>query len=107
MTDPPQSQGDEEQLEAARQVNAMQAQLRKDVDSWSKARSEAATEHSAEPSAPSTRKPSSLYAVGARKSRSAPRVAKESALPKKPFSMFYDGITSAEYIQYMLDRGSR
>jgi hypothetical protein len=28
-------------------------------------------------------------------------------LPKKPFSMSYDGVSSAEYIQYMIDRGTR
>jgi hypothetical protein len=29
------------------------------------------------------------------------------AISKKPFSMSYGGVTAAEYIQYMIDRGLR
>jgi hypothetical protein len=31
----------------------------------------------------------------------------EVATGKKPFSMSYGGVTAAEYIQYMIDRGLR
>lgn len=29
------------------------------------------------------------------------------AIVKKPFSMSYDGTTTAEHVQYMIDRGAR
>jgi hypothetical protein len=45
--------------------------------------------------------------AGARKSRTPGPAATDGASPKKPFSMSYDGVSSAEYIKYMIDRGSR
>jgi hypothetical protein len=42
-----------------------------------------------------------------KKPRTPKPAAADSALPKKPFSMSYDGVSSAEYIQYMIDRGTR
>lgn len=108
MTNPPEGQDDEEQREANRQSDAMKAQLRKDVDSWSRARSEPSAERHAEESASAPRAPSLPIPVdGAKKTRTPRPAAKDSLSPKKPFSMSYDGVSSAEYIQYMIDRGSR
>jgi hypothetical protein len=42
-----------------------------------------------------------------KKPRTPKPAAADSALAKKPFSMSYDGVSSAEYIQYMIDRGTR
>ena len=77
MTNPPERQDDEEQRGANRQADAMRERLRNDV------------------------------AAEAKKPRTSRPAAKDSTLPKKPFSMSYDGVSSAEYIQYMIDRGSR
>jgi hypothetical protein len=61
-------EGDE--TEAARKSEAMKAQLRKDVDSWTKARNEASPKRIAEPSTPVARpvsfKPVSSRAVSGR-----------------------------------------
>lgn len=80
MPNPPERQGDEEQREAK----------------------------SIKPLSASAARPSSLpAAAGAKKSRTPKPAATDSTLPKKPFSMSYDGVSSAEYIQYMIDRGTR
>lgn len=108
MTHPPQRQDDEEQQEADRQAASMKAQLRKDVDSWSRSRSETSMVRSAEPSSPIAAKPEPSSAMHRTKKSKPPRaIATPSIGPKKPFSMSYDGVTSDEYIQYMIDRGSR
>lgn len=107
MTNPPRSNDDEAQQETDRQADLMKAQLRKDVDAWSKARNERTTEQGAEAAASVVRKPSPPPKAAAASKPAAKPVAKTSTGPKKPFSMSYDGVTSAEYIQYMIDRGSR
>lgn len=64
-------------------------------------------ERSAGSSASAVRPPAPSAAAGEKKSRTPRPTAKDRALPKKPFSMSYDGVSPAEYIQYMIDRGSR
>ena len=108
MTSPPEGHDDEGQQEADRQADAMKAQLRKDVDSWSKARSEPSTALIAEADTAVARKPpTSPPASKAKKAATPKPVPTEVVAAKKPFSMSYGGVTAAEYIQYMLDRGLR
>jgi len=107
MSSTPQTQDDAER-EADRQADAMKAQLRKDVDSWSKARSESSPGRIAEASPPVAGKPASQPAAKAKKaSPRAPAAKQQVDTPSKPFSMSYDGGTTAEYIQYMINRGAR
>jgi hypothetical protein len=109
MTSPAQGDGDEGQREADRQTDAMKAQLRKDVDSWSKARNETSTALVAEAAAPVAKKPpaSSTPTTKAKKTASPKPGASETGVSKRPFSMSYGGLSAADYIQYMLDRGLR
>ena len=111
MTNPAEGPDDDRQREAERQTDAMKVQLRKDVDSWSKARNETFTGLVAQAEAPVARKPpASPSATKARKSAS-PKPTTDTTdkvgVSKRPFSMSYDGLTAADYIQYMLDRGQR
>jgi hypothetical protein len=103
--------------EAERKSGAMKAQLRKDVDSWTKARSEASPERIAGPSAPvdrpasshpaSSRPISSRPVPRAKKPRTTPPAAVPADIRPKPFNMSYGGKTTKAYIRYMIDRGSR
>jgi hypothetical protein len=104
MTSPPEGHDDEGAQEADRQADAMKAQLRKDVDSWSKARGEPSTALIAEADTSVARKPPASKPKKAATPKAAPT---EVAISKKPFSMSYGGVTAAEYIQYMIDRGLR
>jgi hypothetical protein len=104
----PGKQDDDVDREDDRQADAMKAQLRKDVESWSKARSEASPGRIGEPGAPAAKKPSPPSAARTKKtSASTTPVVKPAAAGSRPFSMAYDGKTTAEYIQYMIDRGAR
>jgi len=107
MSRTPRAQDDDAEREDDRAADAMKTQLRRDVASWSKARSESSG-RIAEPEAPVAKKPSSRPTTAARKT-SAPTtpVAKPAGTSSKPFSMSYDGKTTAEYIQDMIDRGAR
>jgi hypothetical protein len=108
MTSLPEGHDDEGAQEADRQADAMKAQLRKDVDSWSKARGEPSTALIAEADTSVARKPPSSPPASKPKKAATPKAAPaEVAISKKPFSMSYGGVTAAEYIQYMIDRGLR
>jgi hypothetical protein len=92
-----------------RQVDAMKDQLRKDVASWSAARSGASVRQADEFSVPAVqvaRQPSALPAKRVRRTKPMTPEAKPSG-EKKPFSMSYDGVTQADYITYMIARGTR
>jgi hypothetical protein len=108
MNETPQTQGDDADAEDGRQADAMKAQLKRDVESWSKTRSESSAGRITEPAPPVARK-SSLRPIAGAGQATPPAVpaAKEADIRKKPFRMSYDGVTTEEYIQYMLDRGSR
>lgn len=94
--------------EADRQADAMKDRLRKDVASWSAARSGTHARDAAESSVPVPPPPP------------APRPAKRAKRPKpvspdagapanaarKPFRMSYDGVTEADYISYIIERGA-
>jgi hypothetical protein len=90
------------------QVDAMKDQLRKDVASWSAARSGGsarASELSVATAEP-PRQPSPPAAKRVRRTTAASADIKP-AIQKKPFTMSYDGVTQADYITYMIARGSR
>jgi hypothetical protein len=93
----PESEYDEQQ-------DAMKDQLRKDVASWSKARSGESTELVGRPAAPAVRPPA------ARVSRAKAKPAEAAAAApdvKKPFRMSYDGTTDKDYIAHRIKLGAR
>jgi hypothetical protein len=108
MSTTPTDKSDHPDGEADRNADMMRDQLRKDVESWSAARSGAPARQAAEVSVPGARQPSLQPAKRARPPRPvSPDVAKTESGPKKPFSMSYDGVTDADYITYMISRGTR
>jgi hypothetical protein len=89
------------------QADAMKDQLRKDVASWSAARSEEAGDPNARLNAK----------VVKRAAPAAPRPSRAKAKPvvaaepvpavKKPFKMSYDGTTDRDYIAHRINLGAR
>jgi len=98
---------DDSGRDADRQADAMKAQLRKDVASWSAARSENSGRNAAEAAVPVAKQAAPRPAAQARKSKAAPAEVKTAGADKKPFSMSYDGVTTSEHIDYMITRGAR
>jgi hypothetical protein len=91
-------------------ATAMNDQLKKDVASWSAAKSQTATAD-AEAFRVAVAKPPTRPAA-TRAKRAAPVAADVSKAPdvpakKKPFGMSYDGVTEADYISYVIARGGR
>jgi hypothetical protein len=107
MSTAPYSQDGDLEHGADRQADAMKAQLREDVASWSKARNETSQQLVVEPTAPAARHPPLLSAAKPKKSKRAASAVKPVPLGTQPFRMSYDGGTTADYIQYMIDRGAR
>ena len=107
MSTAPYSQDGDLEQNADRQADAMKDQLRKDVASWSKARGETSQQLIVEPVARPNRQPALLPAAKSKNSKRAAAVGKPAVLSTKPFSMSYDGGTTADYIQHMIDRGAR
>ncbi|MEJ0017301.1 MAG: hypothetical protein WDN25_12170 [Acetobacteraceae bacterium] len=108
MINEPESDGDDTEREA----EAMKAQLRKDVDSWTKARSEAVPERLIErgATAVSTSVAKEAAAPPVRRTKKPAAAAPAAAAPdgrSKPFAMSYGGETDKDYIQYMISRGVR
>lgn len=99
--------GDDTDRDADRKAQAMKAQLRKDVESWTKARSDASSERIAEPSTAVNRPVSPRPVPKAKKSGALPAADKPGGSRSKPFSMSYGGETTEHYIRYMIDRGAR
>lgn len=91
------------------QVDAMKDQLRKDVASWSAARSGASVREAAEFSVPAVQVVQQPSPQPAKRVRRAKPVLAEvtPSGQKKPFRMSYDGVTQADYITYMISRGTR
>lgn len=91
--------------ETDRQTDAMRANLREDVASWSAARHEASARQVAE------LVPAPVKPTASRPSRAKPKVVAPvvdaTPQPKKPFGMAYDGVTTAQHIQSMIDKGRR
>jgi len=97
-----------EDLENERQAVMMEDRLHKDVASWSKERREQPREHATGSKQTVVKKGPSPQAAGRSKGPIASgRAIKPAAAHSKPFSMSYDGMTEAQYIQYRLDRGAR
>ena len=103
----PINDGNDTERNADQEADAMKARLRKDVASWSAARSETSTRHEAELSVSVAKPPSPRPAAQARKSKAAAPAAKPAVTAKKPFAMAYDGVTTAEHIKYMIANGAR
>lgn len=105
MSNGPASETDRPDEEPDRQVDAMKDQLRKDVASWSAARSGTSARQAEEFSVPVVQ----LARQPAKRVRRAkpPPAEVTSSAEKKPFRMSYDGVTQADYITYMIARGTR
>ena len=96
----------ESEMETERRSDAMKDQLRKDVASWSAARSESAANHTEDFGVPIT-KPSP-----SRPSRAKPKTPPQAeaatpAAPRPPFKMSYDGTTDRDYIAHIIRLGAR
>jgi hypothetical protein len=91
------------------QVDAMKDQLRKDVASWSAARSGVSVREAAEFSVPVVQVAQQPSPQPPKRVRRAKPVLAEvtPSGEKKPFRMSYDGVTQADYITYMISRGTR
>jgi len=104
MTQAESDSGDEADIEAGKQADLMKDQLRKDVASWSAARSGEALDQAERVATPAVKTP-------------APRAARHKAKPpavviavpaeKKPFKMSYDGTSDRDYIAHRLKHGAR
>jgi|SRR5580658_10574042 hypothetical protein len=94
--------------EADQQADAMKDQLRKDVASWSAARSGSAgeTPDMASRSATHTAKQPPATRVARQKAKPA-KVTVEVPAEKKPFRMSYDGTTDRDYIAQRIKLGAR
>jgi len=93
----------EPDTETDRQQDAMKDQLRKDVASWSAARSNDASGMATR--VPSPAKPHAQRAP--RQKAKAVVVAAPVPAEKKPFKMSYDGTTDRDYIAARIKLGAR
>jgi hypothetical protein len=93
---------------AGDQADAMKDRLRKDVASWSAARSATRGRDAADASVPVPAKPASPQPTthAKRPKATSPDAAKPANAVKKPFRMSYDGVTEAEYISSIIERGT-
>ncbi len=94
--------------EAGKQADAMKDRLRKDVASWSAARSATYSRDAADASVP-VPAPSPVARPATRAKRvkpAAPVADKPVNAARKPFRMSYDGVTEADYISYIIERGA-
>jgi hypothetical protein len=107
MNAEPDVEKDEEGLETERQTTSMQDQLRKEVASWSKERRHQSSETVVAPSQPVVQHHSPRSATKPKNPRASSLQGAPASARSKPFSMSYDGMTQAEYIQYLRDRGLR
>ncbi len=89
--------------EAVKTENAMKNALEGDAASWAAAKN-----------APLAEQAAAAFKTPVVKRAAAPKKPKvEAAAPavvpvvKKPFSMSYDGVTTAQHIQHMIDNGAR
>lgn len=98
---------DGEDRDAAAQAASMKERLSKDVAAWSKERNGLAAGHASELTPPPVERALPRAAARAKKPSQVSPAAKPEGSRSKPFSMSYDGVTTSEYIQYMLDRRAR
>jgi len=92
---------------ASTEERSIEERLSKDVASWSRARSESLPTHAREPSRPAARRPPPQPPTGVKAAVVSSPAAKPAGAPSRPFRMSYGGVTTEEYIEYMLDRGVR
>lgn len=94
--------------DAGKQADAMKDRLRKDVASWSAARSATYSRDAADASVPVPAQQAAPQPATRAKRRKpvVPDTAKPADGVKKPFRMSYDGVTEAEYISYIIERGA-
>jgi hypothetical protein len=90
--------------ESDRREDAMKDQLRKDVASWSAARSGEAPGLATQAPAPPVRQQS---AHAPRQKAKATKPVEAIATEKKPFRMSYDGTTDRDYIAQRIKLGAR
>ena len=95
--------------EAGKQADAMKDRLRKDVASWSAARSATSSRDAAETTLPPAAQPRVVQAAARAKRAkpAAPDAAKPADAAKKPFRMSYDGTTDKDYIAQRIKLGAR
>lgn len=99
--------GMEEGLKDEKLATAMQDQLSKEAASWSKERRQQSSETVIVPPQPVVQQHSPRPAAKSKsKSASVALPAEPASARSKPFSMSYAGMTQAQYVQYLLDRGS-
>jgi hypothetical protein len=93
---------------AGKQADAMRDRLRQDVASWSAARSATYSRDAADASVPVPAQPATPQPAARAKRRKpvSPEAGSPVNAPKKPFRMSYDGVTEAEYISYIIERGA-
>jgi hypothetical protein len=108
MDNTPGNDETDEDRDAGRQADAMKVQLRKDVASWSAARSATYSRDAADASVPVPPQPAAAKpAPRAKRVKPAtPEAAKPADAVRKPFRMSYDGVTEADYISYIIERGA-
>jgi hypothetical protein len=91
---------------AGKQADAMKDRLRKDVASWSAARSATHSRDAADASVP-VPPPAPRPVKRAQPLKPVPPDAGAPAnAARKPFRMSYDGVTEADYISYIIERGT-
>ena len=98
---------DGEDHETDGQAVIMEDKLRKDVTHWSGERKEQLNEKATEAKQSVVKRPSPQPAGGSKGPIASRRADQPATARSKPFSMSYDGMTEAQYIQYRLDRGAR
>ena len=98
---------DEARHEIETQGTSMKDQLNKEVAYWSKGRGQQSSETATAPPQAIIKRRSPRSAGEPKKAVAPSNAGKAAGARTKPFSMSYDGTTAAEYIQYLLERGSR
>jgi len=91
-----------------RQADAMSVQLKEAAALWSAERSGESARRATELSVSAASQPLLQPAKRVKRTVSVPPDAnKPPTGTKKPFTMSYDGVTEADYITYMIARGTR
>ena len=103
---------DEKDWQAEREATFIKERLSKEVASWSKERRKQPKERGPRPNETAVERLRPV--IQQHSSRPGGEPKKPSALPvaakvgtARSFSMSYDGMTQAEYTQYLVNRGSR
>ena len=99
------SEAPEGETEAADDAG-VRARLAKEVADWSAERSGRVRSDAVE-LAPADVKPAPRPAKPPSKRAAKPAQPKLASAPSKPFSMSYDGVTSREYMDQVIARGTR